>query len=500
MTAAAVMAGSYDFRIVGLSVLISMLGAYAALELAERITAAHGQTWLWWVIGGAAASGLGTWSMHYTGMLSFNLPVRVLYHWPTVLLSFLPAAGSAAAALFLVNVWNIRWRRALVGSTLVGGGIAIMHYSGMAAMRFEGMCRYSPILVTLSVLVAILFSLMALEVRLLFPDEATAPKLRRAAGVLLLGAANPAMHYTGMAATTFIRFPQAADFSHAVSISLVAAEAITLVPIVVLAVAVVTSVVDRLVEQRDLLEAARDAALEASRLKSAFIANVSHEIRTPLNIITGYIELIEEHLAERNDESVKEYVAGIQRASARLLRTISNILDISKIESGALKLVPTRLEIGPLLERLLADFQVIAERKGIALICTIEAPGASVVFDEYCLTQALTNLLDNALKFTERGAITCRLYRAPDGTLCLEIRDTGIGIGEEYLAHLFEPFSQERANSGRQFQGSGLGLAIARKCLELNGARISVQTGKGKGTTFTIHFSSESEADNRSRQ
>jgi PAS domain S-box-containing protein len=248
------------------------------------------------------------------------------------------------------------------------------------------------------------------------------------------------------------------------------------------------------------LERARDAALEASRLKSAFIANVSHEIRTPLNIITGYIELIEEHLAERNDESMKEFVEGTQRACLRLLRTIGNILDISKIEAGAFTLMPTRLEIGPLLERLVMDFRVIAERKGIALTCTIDALGASVVFDEYCLTQALTNLLDNAVKFTERGAITCRLYRAPEGTLCLEIRDTGIGISEEYLPHLFAPFSQERSDTGRQFQGSGLGLALTRNYLELNGARISVQTEKGKGTTFTIHFSSESETDNRSHE
>jgi two-component system, sensor histidine kinase and response regulator len=500
MTAAAVMVRSYDFRIVALSILISMLGAYAALELAERIAAARGKAWLRWVIGGATASGLGTWSMHYTGMLALSLPVPVLYHWPTVVLSFLPAFVSAAAGLFLVNLLNIRWGRALVGSILIGGGIAAMHYTAMAAMRFEGMCRYSPALVTASVILPMLFSLAALQLRFLFPDEATAPKLRRAASVLLLGAANPVMHYTGMAATTFLRSAEAPDFCHAVSISLVATEAITIVPIMVLAVAVVTSVVDRLREQRDLLEAARDAALEASRLKSAFIANVSHEIRTPLNVITGYTELIGEHLAEQKDESLKDYAEGTQRACARLLRTIGNILDISKIETGAFNLVPTRLEIGPLLERLLADFRLMAERKGIALTHTIDTPGASVVFDEYCLTQALTNLLDNALKFTERGAITCRLYRAPDGTLCLEIRDTGMAISEEYLPHLFEPFSQERSGSSRQFQGSGLGLALTSKYLELNGAKISVQTEKGKGTTFTIHFLRESEAGNPSHK
>jgi len=248
------------------------------------------------------------------------------------------------------------------------------------------------------------------------------------------------------------------------------------------------------------LERARDAALEASRLKSAFIANVSHEIRTPLNIITGFVELIDEHLAEQNDETVKEYVAGTQRACARLLRTVGNILDISKIESGAFSLVPTRLEIGPLLERLLEDFRVLAERKGIALRCTIDEPGASVIFDEYCLTQALTNLLDNALRFTEHGEVACRLYRASDGRLWLEIRDTGIGVSEEYLPHLFEPFSQERSDIGRQFQGTGLGLALTRNYLELNGSKISVQTEKGKGTTFTIHFSREGEAGNRSHQ
>ena len=246
------------------------------------------------------------------------------------------------------------------------------------------------------------------------------------------------------------------------------------------------------------LERARDAALEASRLKSAFIANTSHEIRTPLNVIAGYADLVGEHLAEQGDESQKDYVEGIQRASSRLSRTIDNILDISKIEAGAFSLAPARMVIGPLLEKLLADFRVMAERKGIVLTCTIDTPGAAIVFDEYCLTQALKNLLDNALKFTERGAVACRLYRASDGRLCLRIRDTGIGIGEEYLPQLFQPFSQEQIGDTRKFQGSGLGLALTRNYLKLNGAEISVESEKGKGTAFTIHFSKESEAAARS--
>jgi PAS domain S-box-containing protein len=246
------------------------------------------------------------------------------------------------------------------------------------------------------------------------------------------------------------------------------------------------------------LERVRDTALEASRLKSAFIANMSHEIRTPLNVIAGYADLVGEHLAEHNDESQKDFVEGIQRACSRLSRTIDNILDISKIEAGAFNLAPAKLEIDRLLEHLLTDFRVIAERKGIALTCTIDTPGAAIVFDEYCLTQALANLLDNALKFTERGGVAYRLYRTTDARLCVEIRDTEIGISQEYLSRLFQPFSQEHSGDARKFQGSGLGLALTRKYLELNGAEISVQSEKGEGTTFTIRFSRESEAESRS--
>ena len=248
------------------------------------------------------------------------------------------------------------------------------------------------------------------------------------------------------------------------------------------------------------LERMRDAALEASRLKSAFIANMSHEIRTPLNIIAGYTDLIGEYLAGRSDESQMDSLEAIERACARLSRTIDNILDISKIEAGAFDRVPAQLEIGRLLEHLLADFQIIAARKGIALTCKIDTPDTTIVFDEYSLTQALTNLLDNALKFTERGEVACRLYRAADARLCLEIRDTGLGISEEYLPRLFQPFSQEQSGIARKFQGSGLGLALTRKYLELNGAEISVQSEKGKGTTFTILFSQDREAADRSKQ
>jgi PAS domain S-box-containing protein len=240
------------------------------------------------------------------------------------------------------------------------------------------------------------------------------------------------------------------------------------------------------------LAQAHDAALESSRLKSAFIANMSHEIRTPLNIIVGYCDVIADHLAELNDHSQRASLEAIARGCERLTRTIDSILDISKIEVGAITLRPVSLELGSLIERLIQDFRIAAERKGITLSSAIETTEAGVVFDEYCLNQALTNLLDNAIKFTDRGAVTLRLYRAPDGgTLCLELCDTGIGIGQEFLPQLFSPFSQEQSGNTRRFEGTGLGLTLVRKYLELNSARVSVESEKNKGTTFTVTFSNE---------
>jgi PAS domain S-box-containing protein len=244
------------------------------------------------------------------------------------------------------------------------------------------------------------------------------------------------------------------------------------------------------------LARARDAALEASRLKSAFIANMSHEIRTPLNVIVGYCDLIADHLLEQGDGSQRSSLDAIGRGSERLTRTIDSILDLSKIEAGAITLRPVSSEIAPLVERLVQDFRIAAERKGITLSSVIETTDSSVVFDEHCLNQALTNLLDNAIKFTDRGAATLRLYRAIDGTLCLALHDTGIGIGQEFLPKLFTPFSQEQSGNTRRFEGTGLGLTLVRKYLELNGARISVESEKGKGTTFTVSFSKENTARN----
>jgi signal transduction histidine kinase len=144
--------------------------------------------------------------------------------------------------------------------------------------------------------------------------------------------------------------------------------------------------------------------------------------------------------------------------------------------------------LGPFLENLVCDFDVLAAAKSLDFVCRIEAPGATVRFDERCLASAVSALLQNAIKFTEYGEVGVRLYRDNGGEPKLEISDSGVGIDPDYLRRLFEPFSQEQSSYTLAFEGNGLGLALARKYLELNGATVTVESAKSKGSTFTINF------------
>jgi two-component system, sensor histidine kinase and response regulator len=237
--------GSYDYRLVSVSVLIAVLASYAALDLAARITAAHGRARFMWLTGGAAAMGIGIWSMHYIGMLAFSFSFPILYDWPTVLFSLLAAVFASWVALFVVSRRRMRWFQALTGSLIMGGGIAAMHYIGMAAMRLPAMCTYSPKLVTLSVVLAVAISLIALWLTFHFRDKQQGWGWKKVASALVMGAAIPVMHYTGMAAASFTGSAEVQDLTHAVDVSSLGIGGIVIVTLMVLTLAVLTAIVDR---------------------------------------------------------------------------------------------------------------------------------------------------------------------------------------------------------------------------------------------------------------
>jgi two-component system sensor histidine kinase/response regulator len=220
------------------------LASYAALDIAGRVAATHGKIRIAWLAGGASAMGSGIWSMHYIGMLAFRLPVVVGYDWPTVAISFLCAVFASGVALLVVSRQRMGWLESVLGSLVMGGGIAGMHYIGMAAMRLPAMCTYTPRLVAVSVILAVLISLIALWLTFKL-REGTQGHWRKAVSALIMGGAIPTMHYTGMAAASFTSSLIAPDLSHAVDISSLGIAGIVVVTVTVLAGASLTSMVDR---------------------------------------------------------------------------------------------------------------------------------------------------------------------------------------------------------------------------------------------------------------
>ena len=239
------MVGSYDYRLVALSVAIAVLASYAALDVAERVTSARGGIRFVWLAGGAVAMGIGIWSMHYMGMLAFRLPVPVQYDWPTVLVSLLAAIFASAIALFVVSREKMGFVRAIIGSVFMGSAIAGMHYIGMAAMRLPAMCHFSSAIVVISVVLAIVISLVALWLTFHFREQ-TKSGWRKVVSAIVMGAAIPVMHYTGMTAASFTTAMVAdGSLSHALNISSLGTTSIIVVTFMALGLTVLTSLADR---------------------------------------------------------------------------------------------------------------------------------------------------------------------------------------------------------------------------------------------------------------
>jgi PAS domain S-box-containing protein len=195
----------YNFGLVIVSVVIAILASYTAIYLAERVTATQSRVQLLWLLSGATAMGTGIWSMHFIGMLAFRLPVLVYYDFFTVCLSILPAIIASGLALFLVSRPIFGGLQLLGGSLFMGLGIVSMHYIGMAAMRTSAVMYYNPLLVTLSVVIAIAVSLIGLFFVFQLREETTSNQIwKKVIAAIIMGAAIPIMHYIGMAAAYFI--------------------------------------------------------------------------------------------------------------------------------------------------------------------------------------------------------------------------------------------------------------------------------------------------------
>lgn len=248
---------------------------------------------------------------------------------------------------------------------------------------------------------------------------------------------------------------------------------------------------ERLEKQKIDLEDALAAAQHANRAKTTFLNNMSHDIRTPMNAIIGFTSLAATHID--NKEQVQDYLAKITTSSNHLLSLINDVLDMSRIESGKVKIEEKETSLPEIMHDLKTIVQADITAKQLEFyIDTADVVNENVLCDKLRLNQLLLNLLSNAMKFTKPGGIvSVRILQkgnAPDGWASYEfqVKDTGIGMSKEFQEHVFEPFERERTSTVSGIQGTGLGMAITKNIVDMMGGTISVASEEGKGSTFTV--------------
>ena len=239
------------------------------------------------------------------------------------------------------------------------------------------------------------------------------------------------------------------------------------------------------------LATARDAALAADRLKSAFLATMSHELRTPLNSIIGFTGTLLLKLAGPLNPEQNKQLEMVRTSARHLLALINDVLDLSKIEAGQLEVSCERFDLRAAITRVADSVRPLAEKKGLSLQVAVSAAVDGMHNDQRRVEQVLLNLLSNAIKFTERGGVTLRaeaasLPASARPAVRLAVTDTGMGIKAEDLVHLFQPFRQLDSGLTRSYEGTGLGLAICQRLATRLGGTIQVQSEWGRGSIFTF--------------
>jgi NO-binding membrane sensor protein with MHYT domain/CheY-like chemotaxis protein/nitrogen-specific signal transduction histidine kinase len=498
------LAGHYETPLVLVSILVAIAASYAALSLAGRVSESRGRAVLAWVVGGSVAMGSGIWAMHFVGMLAFRLPIPIAFDLPLTLASLLLPIAASCLALWQVSRAELGPVRLAVSALVMGVGINAMHYTGMAAMRMEPGIVYDPWLFALSVVIAIAASGLALWIAFRLRRNVPHVWLPRVGAAVVMGAAIVGMHYTGMAAASFPQDSVCMAARGGVNHDGLA----TLVVIAtfgVLGFALLASLFDARLEanarvlqvseataaeRADLLtreRAARDEAERLSALKDEFLATLSHELRTPLNAILGWSSMLQR--GAKDEETLKRGLQTIERNARAQGQLIDDLLDMSRIISGTLRLDVQLLEPEKVIEAALGTVHPAAVAKRIDLRVDVARGLGVVLGDPGRLQQVMWNLLSNAVKFTPAGGMVQVMLGRDGQDLVIRVADSGIGIEPDFLPYVFDRFRQQDASITRKHGGLGLGLSIARQLVELHGGTIGVASaGNHAGTTFTLRL------------
>lgn len=252
-----------------------------------------------------------------------------------------------------------------------------------------------------------------------------------------------------------------------------------------------TDITERKKMEETLIEA-KKAAEESDQLKSDFLNQISHEIRTPLHIIISCDQLIRDSLIEKVEKADMQFFDMIESATKRIMRTIELILNMSELRRGTYKPAMVKLNMRiDVLKKIEMDYELFAKEKGLDFTVIYNTELLNIIGDEYSITQILINIIDNAVKYTLEGKVDVEVNRTDQNKLEVKVRDTGIGMSEEFLPKLFQAFTQEEQGFSRSFEGNGLGMALVEKYCEINNILITVESKKNEGTTVKLIFNSE---------
>ena len=493
----------HDLRLVAVAALLCLFASATAMSMIWRTrvsTGAHRQFWL-----GAAGSvaGCGIWGTHFVAMLAFTPGLPIGYDPGLTALSVVIAAVLCTAGFAIA----LMPKREMLGGALTGAAISAMHYVGMAGLRAPAQIVWDANYVVASVVIGIILSAVAMHVKL--KSHST---LRMACAVLLLTLAICGMHFTGMAAMTLVPDPSI-EVPKAVLDPSAVAFAVAAGAVLILGLGLTGVIVDNHLAQRasgeterlrahvqelqatkTLLEnttqnlvVALASADAANRAKSQFLAAMSHELRTPLNAVIGFADMMKsEALGPLGHPKYRDYLEDIRDSGAHLLVLINNVLDMSKMDTGALELSNNEITVADALAEILRTMSHQAKTAKVALSADIEPYLPRLKADRLRLRQILTNLVSNALKFTpEGGTVRLSARRYPAG-LAIAVSDTGIGIDPTDIPKALDRFSQVDSSLSRRYEGAGLGLPLAKHLIELHQGRLEIASHLGQGTTVTV--------------
>ncbi len=527
---------SYELNLVALSIIIAICAAYTFVYLAERVAKTKELVRLSLLLVGSVALGVGIWSMHFVGMLSFQLSVPAYYNHLIVLLSILPAILSSGLALWITSRITLSALNLISAGLWMGLGIAATHYTGMAAMRLPAEPHYDPAVVALSISVAVSLSIVALWLTHHLQNRAVVTPLYKVGAAVLIAVAISAMHYTGMAAVCFSSLsapvqPVAAADSIWLA-SMVSAVTFAILGFTLL-IASETKVLDRTRELTETLEQLKQSQIQLIQTEKMsglgqLVAGIAHEVNNPISFIHGNIEYMDSYMQDLTN-LVRAYQTHYPNPHPEI-QTISDEIDIDFLSTDIHKLTKS-MQMGT--ERIrqlvlsLRNFSRLDEsnfkstdiHEGIdntllilnhRLVARPDSPNIEIIknYDHQIpmvesypgqINQVFMNLLanaidalDNVAEQTERdslqthpGTIWISTQMKGENWLQIVIADNGLGIPESIATSIFDPFFTTKPVG----KGTGLGLSISYQIVtKKHNGKLWVDSTPGEGTQFTIEI------------